>query len=161
VDRVVVAIGLGSNLGDRRAHLEFACQRLSTILEGLRVSSVHETEPVGVPDRQPSFLNQAAVGETRQPARDVLESMLAIELARGRERPRALAPRILDLDLILFGDVVIDERGEEGRPALRVPHPRFRERLFVLAPLAEIAPELVDPVTGLTVAALLSEARLR
>jgi 2-amino-4-hydroxy-6-hydroxymethyldihydropteridine diphosphokinase len=84
-------------------------------------------------------------------ARALLDTLLAIERARGRERPYAKAPRTLDLDLILFGDVVIDE------PGLTVPHPRFRERGFVLGPLAEIAPTLVDPVTQKSVTELIAE----
>jgi len=95
-------------------------------------------------------LNAAAVGETTLSARDLLETMLAIERERDRERPFPNAPRTLDLDLILFGAAVIDE------PGLIVPHPRFRERGFVLEPLAEIAPTLLDPVSGLTVRELLA-----
>jgi 2-amino-4-hydroxy-6-hydroxymethyldihydropteridine diphosphokinase len=90
------------------------------------------------------------VGETALPARQLLEALLAVEHAFGRERSSAGAPRTLDLDLILYDDAVIDE------PGLVVPHPRFRQRRFVLAPLAEIAPEWIDPVTGLTVASLLA-----
>jgi 2-amino-4-hydroxy-6-hydroxymethyldihydropteridine diphosphokinase len=146
VDRVAVA--LGSNVGDRRAHLNFAVERLRTLLDNLNVSAFHETEPVGGTGAQGMFLNAAVVGETRLSARALLEALLAIERERGRERPYANAPRTLDLDLILFGDAVIDE------PDLVVPHPRFRQRAFVLEPLASIAPELVDPVTGLTVAEL-------
>jgi len=86
------------------------------------------------------------------PARALLETLLTIEEERGRERPYPNAPRSLDLDLILFGDLVFDE------PGLVVPHPRFRERRFVLQPLAEIAPDLKDPVTGKTVAELLTSA---
>jgi 2-amino-4-hydroxy-6-hydroxymethyldihydropteridine diphosphokinase len=144
-----VAIALGSNLDDRRAHLDHAVTALRTGMERLRVSRYHETAPVGVAP-QPPFLNAAAVGAWDAGARDLLEWLLAIEQSRGRDRPHAGAPRTLDLDLILFGDLV----GEE--PGLRVPHPRFRDRWFVLAPLAEIAPELVDPETGLTVEALLA-----
>ena len=96
------------------------------------------------------FLNAAAVGQTSLTARGVLEALLAIEQERGRERPYARAPRTLDLDLILLGDIVLDE------PDLVVPHPRFRERRFVLEPLAEIAPDLKDPATGSPVSALLS-----
>jgi 2-amino-4-hydroxy-6-hydroxymethyldihydropteridine diphosphokinase len=96
-------------------------------------------------------LNAAAVGETALSARELLDALLAIEHERGRERPRPNAPRTLDLDLILFGDAVIDE------PGLTVPHPRFRERRFVLEPLSEIAPALRDPVTRQTVLELLKK----
>jgi 2-amino-4-hydroxy-6-hydroxymethyldihydropteridine diphosphokinase len=151
VDRV--AISLGSNVGDRRAHLDFAVERLRTLLDHLSVSSYYETEPVGVTGVQPLFLNAAAVGETKLSARALLDALLAIERERGRERPYLNAPRTLDLDLVLFGDAVIDE------PGLVVPHPRFRERSFVLEPLASIAPALVDPVTGLTVTDLAHRTR--
>ena len=150
MDRVVAAVSLGSNLGDRRAHLDFAVARLRTLLANLRVSPYHDTEPVGVPDRQPLFLNAAAVGDTSLGARDLLDALLAIERERGRERPFPGAARTLDLDLVLYGSLVMDE------PGLIIPHPRFRERLFVLDPLAETAPDLVDPVTGSNVASLLA-----
>jgi 2-amino-4-hydroxy-6-hydroxymethyldihydropteridine diphosphokinase len=146
---VTVAIALGSNLGDRRAHLDFAVSRLESILAKLRVSSYRETDPVGVPGEQPSFLNAAAAGETVMTAREVLHALLAIERERGRERPFPGAARTLDLDLVLFGNLVIAD------PELTVPHPRFRERRFVLEPLADVAPDLIDPVTGLSVAQLL------
>jgi 2-amino-4-hydroxy-6-hydroxymethyldihydropteridine diphosphokinase len=155
VDRVTgisrVAIAIGSNLGDRRAHLDFAIRRLGTLLDNLTPSSYLETEPVAAPGPQPLFLNAAAVGETAWSPPALLDALLGIERARGRARPYPNAPRTLDLDLILFGDQVIDTSG------LVVPHPRFRERRFVLEPLASIAPDLVDPITGLSVAELLAK----
>jgi 2-amino-4-hydroxy-6-hydroxymethyldihydropteridine diphosphokinase len=154
VGRITVAVALGSNLGDRRAHLDFAVSRLESVLTELRVSRYHETEPVGVPDEQPAFLNGAAVGETAMTAREVLDALLTIERERGRERPFPGAARTLDLDLVLFGGLVSSD------PILSVPHPRFRERRFVLEPLAEVAPDLVDPVTGLRVAELLARIQL-
>jgi 2-amino-4-hydroxy-6-hydroxymethyldihydropteridine diphosphokinase len=141
------AIALGSNLGDCLAHLEFALQRLTACLADVRVSRIRETLPVGV-GPQPPFLNAALVGLTRRQPLDLLSDLLAIERERGRERPHPGAPRTLDLDLILYGDTVIDT------PALTLPHPRFRQRAFVLEPLAEIAPEMVDPVTGKSVGEL-------
>jgi 2-amino-4-hydroxy-6-hydroxymethyldihydropteridine diphosphokinase len=146
------AIGLGSNLGDRAAHLNHAISRLRSAMPGLRVSRFFETEPVGAPGPQPQFLNAAAAGETALSARALLDALLAIERERDRARPYQNAPRTLDLDLVLYGDSVIDEAD------LVVPHPRFRERRFVLEPLAEIAPDLRDPVTGLTVKQLLQRA---
>ena len=131
-----VAISLGSNLGDRRAHLDFAVSRLRESLGHLNVSTYYETEPVGAPGPQPAYLNAAAVGETSVSAREILATLMAIERERGRERPFQNAARTLDVDLILLGNLVLNEEG------LVVPHPRFRERRFVLEPLAEIAPNL-------------------
>ena len=137
---VRVAIALGSNLGDRAAHLDYALRRLASTLSSMKVSRWYETEPVGV-GPQPGFLNGVVVGDTDRSARELLDALLTIERERGRDRPSPGAPRSLDLDLILYGDRVIDEDG------LIVPHPRFRERRFVLEPLAEIAPDLTDPIT--------------
>jgi 2-amino-4-hydroxy-6-hydroxymethyldihydropteridine diphosphokinase len=148
MDRVV-AVAIGSNLGDRAAHLAYARSALSALFDDFRVSTVVETAPVGAPDPQSAYLNAAAVGRSARPARELLGELLRIERARGRERSFPNAARTLDLDLILAGDEVIDE------PGLSVPHPRFRDRRFVLEPLAEVAPGLLDPVTGLTVAELL------
>ena len=144
-----VAIALGSNLGDREAHLAFAFGRLRSLLADLRVSLVVETDPVGVAP-QPRFLNAAATGLAGGTPRGLLDALLAIEGERGRARPHPGAPRTLDLDLVLFGAEVVRE------PGLEVPHPRFRDRRFVLEPLAAIAPDLVDPVSGLTVGELLA-----
>jgi len=153
IELVIAAVTLGSNLGDRAAHLDFAIARLATLLDNLKASRYYDTVPVGVSGPQPIYLNAAAVGKTTLSARELLDGLLAIERERGRERPHDNAPRTLDLDLILFGDAVIVE------PGLVVPHPRFRERRFVLEPLAEVAAGLRDPVTGKTADQLLLDLR--
>ena len=145
-----VAIALGSNLGDRDATLRAAVAALAAFIDHPRVSSFHQTDPVGMPGSPAPFLNAAAVGETSLTASDLLDRLLAVEQQFGRRRPHPGASRTLDLDLILYGDAVIAES-----PRLLVPHPRFRERRFVLAPLAEVAGDWTDPVTGFTVSALL------
>jgi 2-amino-4-hydroxy-6-hydroxymethyldihydropteridine diphosphokinase len=147
-----VAIALGSNVGDRRAHLDYAVSALRTLLSNVTVSRYYDTVPVGASGPQAMYLNAAAAGETSLSPRDVLAALLAIEQERGRERPYVNAPRTLDLDLILLGDAVVEE------PGLTVPHPRFRERRFVLEPLAAVAPDLRDPVSGKTVGELLAAA---
>ena len=147
-----VAIAIGSNLGDRHAAIAFAAERLSSFIDHSALSDLIETEPEGAGhELQPLYLNAVLTGETSLPARQVLDSLLAIEREFGRERPYHGAPRTLDLDLVLLGDEIIDE------PGLHVPHPRFRERFFVLGPLAEVASDLRDPVTGMSVAELLRQ----
>jgi 2-amino-4-hydroxy-6-hydroxymethyldihydropteridine diphosphokinase len=131
-------VALGSNLGDRAAHLAFAVAALRETpgIQVDRVSSIRETEPVGGPP-QGAYLNGVVALRTRLAPRALLERLLAIEAATGRERgPEQNAPRTLDLDLLLYGDEQIDE------PDLVVPHPRMRQRPFVMEPLAELGIDL-------------------
>jgi 2-amino-4-hydroxy-6-hydroxymethyldihydropteridine diphosphokinase len=144
-----VVVAFGANLGDRRAAILSAADAVGRRLSNFRLSTIIETAPVGAGlEQDPLYLNAVGVGESDRPVREIFDSLRAVEAAAGRTRPYQGAPRTLDLDLILAGDAVIDE-GD-----LEVPHPRFRERLFVLDPLVELAPDLLDPVTGLTIRAL-------
>ena len=138
------AVALGSNVGDRVSHIAHAVDRLRTLLSDVVVSAFIETAPDHNPD-DPLFLNGALVGTTRETPERLLVMLLAIERERGRERPHTGAPRTLDLDLVLVGELRVESS------TLRLPHPRFRSRRFVLEPLADIAPGLVDPVTGRSV----------
>lgn len=143
-------VALGSNLGDRETHLRWAIAALRPILTNLRVSRLRETEPVGVPGPQPNYLNAVVVGTPALGPSALLAVLLGLERERGRVRSESNAPRTLDLDLLFYGQQVINE------PGLTVPHPRVRERRFVLEPMVDLDPGWVDPVTGRTVAALLA-----
>jgi 2-amino-4-hydroxy-6-hydroxymethyldihydropteridine diphosphokinase len=142
------AIGLGSNLGDRRAHLSQAVRRLEDAGALVSVSSLYETAPVGGPAQGP-FLNAVAIVDTDLSPRALLDFCLGVEREAGRRRRVRWGPRSLDLDLLLFDRVALDERG------LQVPHPRLRERRFALEPLVEAWPEAALP-DGTPVAALLA-----
>lgn len=143
-------VGLGANLGDRRVTIEEALRRLADEpgIDVTATSTLRKTAPVGYTD-QPAFLNGAARLETSLTAPELLDRLLAVERALGRERtgPR-FGPRTIDLDLLLYGDVTLDE------PGLTVPHPRLHERRFVLEPLVELDPDLTLP-DGRSAAALL------
>jgi 2-amino-4-hydroxy-6-hydroxymethyldihydropteridine diphosphokinase len=151
----LAAIALGSNLesrfGDREANLWEAVERVRELGEVKAVSSAYETEPVGYVD-QPSFLNAALLLETSLEPTELMRALLEVEQAMGRERAGAVVkgPRVIDLDLLLYGKVVMNTT------ELTLPHPAMMERRFVLEPLAEIAPELVHPVLGLTVGEMLA-----
>lgn len=147
-------VSIGTNLGDRDAHLALALRRLAELPDSelVAVSPVFETDPVGPPPQGP-FLNAVARLRTRLAPRALLEALLAIEQEAGRVRGERNAARTLDLDLLLHGDRVLAE------PGLILPHPRLAERPFVLEPLAALAPALVHPTLGEPIATL--AARLR
>jgi 2-amino-4-hydroxy-6-hydroxymethyldihydropteridine diphosphokinase len=143
-------VGLGSNLGDRAAYLLLGLSALSRLPKThlLRLSPVYETDPVGPP--QPPYLNMVAELETELSPTGLLAEMLRIEKALGRERRERWGPRTLDLDLLLYGDLVLEEAG------LSVPHPRLHERAFVLVPLLDLLPEGRHPLWGRSFAELLA-----
>ena len=149
-----IAIALGSNVGDRQQYIHGSIASLAAFVSDLRLSTLIETDPIDMPGTPRRVVNAAATGETSLPARELLERMLGVEQQMGRTRPHPGAARTVDLDLILYGDAIINEP-----PSLIVPHPRFRERGFVLEPLADIAADWTDPVTGFTVAQLLERLR--
>lgn len=144
-------VGIGSNLGDREAHLARAIELLSAEdgIEVTAVSQIRETEPVGPVDQGP-FLNGAVQVATELAPRELLDRLLGIERGMGRIRRERYGPRTIDLDLLLYGDEVVDE------PGLIVPHPRLRERRFALEPLSDLDPSLTIPGSG-PVLALLAE----
>jgi 2-amino-4-hydroxy-6-hydroxymethyldihydropteridine diphosphokinase len=131
-------LALGSNLGDRAAHIRSALAALAThpAVELLGASPLYETPPWG-PVPQGPYLNACAVVATTLSPRALLDLCLAVERRAGRERTLRWGPRTLDLDILLYGDATIDE------PDLRIPHPRMMERAFVLVPLADLAPDLI------------------
>jgi 2-amino-4-hydroxy-6-hydroxymethyldihydropteridine diphosphokinase len=143
-------VGLGANLGPREETIRRAVELLERTpgVDVVAVSELRETDPVGVMD-QPRFLNGAAALETSLTARELLDLLLDVERELGRVRVERWGPRVIDLDLLLYGDVTLDE------PGLRVPHPRLQERRFALEPLAELDPELAIPGRG-RVSALLA-----
>lgn len=147
-------VSLGSNLGDRRAHLEQGLAALAALPRTgcVTVSPLYETDPVGPPPQGP-YLNAVVRLRTSLEPRPLLDALLAIERAAGRERGERWAARTLDLDLLLYGGRLIDE------PGLRVPHPRLAERPFVLEPLRDLAPGLLHPELGESVEVLAARVR--
>jgi len=144
----VVYLSLGSNLGDRQTNLRNAIGRLLELGDVLEVSSYYDTEPVEFTD-QPWFLNCAVAVRTELIPREFLAGILAIEKSMGRQRTRPKGPRIIDIDILLYGAAHINT------PTLTVPHPALAERRFALEPLAEIAPEVKVPLLEKTVRELL------
>ena len=137
--RDLVYLSLGSNLGDRAANLTAAIDRLRHFGEVVAISSFYETEPVEF-TAQPWFLNCAVALDTEKTPRQLLSGILDIEQQLGRRRGQQKGPRIIDIDILLFGDSIVED------PGLTIPHPAMYERRFVLEPLSEIAPDVVHPI---------------
>jgi len=158
----LAAIALGANLpsvfGPPEAALRAAVVRISELGDVRAVSSFHDTEPVGYTE-QPRFLNAALLLETELAPLNLMSELLSIERALGRDRSASPAkgPRTLDLDLLLYDAVVMHTEADATHPALTLPHPEMHKRRFVLAPLKEIAPEMIHTASDRTVAQLLAE----
>ena len=153
---VLACLALGSNLGDRIANVRSALAALAACPNTalLKSSALHETDPIGAPG-QDKYINAAVLLRTSLSPRDLLKECLRIEVEHGRMRSQQTrwGPRTLDIDLLLFGDLIIDDAGP---PRLCVPHPRLCDRLFVLDPLAEIAGNLNHPIDGRPIHAIRS-----
>jgi 2-amino-4-hydroxy-6-hydroxymethyldihydropteridine diphosphokinase len=145
----VVYLALGSNLGDRQKHLADALQYLRKALSLARVSSIYETEPVGYLD-QPAFLNLVCQGTTNLSPLELLKFVKDAEVHLGREPTFRNGPRVIDIDILLYDDLCMQEE------QLTIPHPRMAERAFVLVPLVEIAPDVIEPTKKRTAASLLA-----
>ncbi len=144
-----IYLGLGTNLGDRLANLQHAREALPPEVRVLCTSSIYETEPWGYRD-QPAFLNQVLEGTTQLSPGALLQHLKGIEIKMGRQSTFRYGPRLVDLDILFYGDQVVD------LPGLAIPHPHLAERAFVLVPLAEIAPELRHPASQQTIKEMLA-----
>jgi 2-amino-4-hydroxy-6-hydroxymethyldihydropteridine diphosphokinase len=145
-----VYIALGTNLGDRLSNLRAAIESMQPEISVLAKSHVYETPPWGYED-QPAFLNMVVKAETGLEPESLLRYLKQLEVELGREQNFRWGPRLIDLDILFYDDLVIDT------PPLVIPHPRLHERAFVLVPLMDVAPELVHPVFQKSISALLTE----
>jgi 2-amino-4-hydroxy-6-hydroxymethyldihydropteridine diphosphokinase len=145
-----VFLALGTNLGNRSANLQAAVTALPPVIHGLVQSPIYETPPWGLAS-QPAFLNMVLKGETDLSPQELLKYIKDLEIRLGRQPSVRWGPRLIDLDILFFADLILDS------PGLTIPHPHLHERAFVLVPLADLEPELVHPVLGKTIRQLLGE----